>query len=102
MAEDARPNILQKSVQRIAASSLGAKVLVPTLHHMDRFVLLASGGHATATGLLTGVPVVTLTTIGAKSGQVRSVPLAGIPDGDKLVLIASNLGQRSILPGITI
>ena len=39
------------------------------------------------------LPLVTLTTIGAKSGQLRSTPLVGIPDGERLVLVASNFGQ---------
>ena len=37
--------------------------------------------------------MITLTTIGAKSGQLRTVPLVGIPDGDRWVVIASNFGQ---------
>jgi deazaflavin-dependent oxidoreductase (nitroreductase family) len=36
---------------------------------------------------------VTLTTTGAKSGQPRSVPLVGLPDGENIILIASNFGQ---------
>jgi deazaflavin-dependent oxidoreductase (nitroreductase family) len=87
------PNLLQKSIQRIAATSLGARLLVPSLHRVDRFVLRASGGRTTATAAAAGVPMLTLTTIGAKSGQVRSTPLIGIPDGDRMVLIASNFGQ---------
>ncbi len=93
MADDVKPNILQRSVQRIAATALGAMVFIATAHHADRIVLRISGGRTTAVGLMAGLPVLTLTTIGAKSGQLRSVPLVGIPDGDKLVLIASNFGQ---------
>ena len=63
------------------------------LHHIDRFVYEYSGGQHTAVNLLFGVPALTLTTIGAKSGLPRSVPLIGIPDGDDLILIASNWGQ---------
>jgi deazaflavin-dependent oxidoreductase (nitroreductase family) len=44
--------------------------------------------------LLTGLPVITLTTTGAKSGKKRSVPLIGIPDGDNYIVIASNWGQK--------
>jgi F420H(2)-dependent quinone reductase len=87
------PNIFQRAIQRIAATSLGARLLVPSLHRVDRFVLRASGGRTTATAAAAGVPMLTLTTIGAKSGQLRSTPLIGIPDGDRLVLIASNFGQ---------
>jgi deazaflavin-dependent oxidoreductase (nitroreductase family) len=90
---DAKPNILQRSIRRFATTPLGAKVFMATAHHADRIVLRVSGGRTTAVGLAAGLPVLTLTTIGAKSGQLRSVPLAAIRDGDKLVLIASNFGQ---------
>jgi deazaflavin-dependent oxidoreductase (nitroreductase family) len=88
-----QPNLLQKTVQRLAALAPVAALLVPLLHRMDRLVLRLSGGRTTALGLLAGLPLITLTTIGAKSGQLRSVPLVGIPDGERLILVASNFGQ---------
>jgi deazaflavin-dependent oxidoreductase (nitroreductase family) len=41
------------------------------------------------------VPVMLLTTTGAKSGQPRSLPLLYVTDGDRLILIASNYGKKS-------
>ena len=38
--------------------------------------------------------MVTVTTIGAKSNQPRSLPLVAIPDGENVILIASNYGQK--------
>jgi deazaflavin-dependent oxidoreductase (nitroreductase family) len=35
-----------------------------------------------------------LTTTGRRSGLARTTPLAGIPHGDRLVLVASNWGQE--------
>jgi deazaflavin-dependent oxidoreductase (nitroreductase family) len=90
---DVTPNIFQRSIQWFAATSLGSKLFIPTAHRLDRIVLRLSGGRTTMVGLAAGVPVITLTTIGTKSGQLRSVPLIGIPDGDRYVLIASNFGQ---------
>ncbi len=46
------------------------------------------------TNMLSGLPVVTVTTIGAKSSQPRSLPLVAIPDGENVILIASNYGQK--------
>jgi deazaflavin-dependent oxidoreductase (nitroreductase family) len=43
--------------------------------------------------MLAGLPVVTLTAVGARSGRLRTLPLVGIPDGEKVVLIASNFGR---------
>jgi deazaflavin-dependent oxidoreductase (nitroreductase family) len=37
---------------------------------------------------------VLLTTRGRRSGQLRTTPLAGVPDGDRLLLVASNWGQE--------
>ncbi|HET9658129.1 MAG TPA: nitroreductase family deazaflavin-dependent oxidoreductase [Kineosporiaceae bacterium] len=34
-----------------------------------------------------------LTTVGRRTGQPRTTPLAAIPEGDALVLVASNWGQ---------
>ena len=39
-----------------------------------------------------GRPLLLLTTIGAKSGQRRTTPMMYIPDGDRLLVIASNIG----------
>jgi deazaflavin-dependent oxidoreductase (nitroreductase family) len=42
--------------------------------------------------LSVGIPVVVLSTVGAKTGETREVPLAYFTDGDDVVLIASNYG----------
>src|SRR5215212_4193289 len=39
-----------------------------------------------------GRPLLLLTTTGAKSGQRRTTPLMYVPDGDRLLVIASNAG----------
>jgi deazaflavin-dependent oxidoreductase (nitroreductase family) len=55
-----------------------------------------SGGQMTLTNLLAGLPVVILTTTGARSGLPHTTPLARITDPanpDRFAVIASNLGQ---------
>jgi deazaflavin-dependent oxidoreductase (nitroreductase family) len=37
-------------------------------------------------------PLLLLTTTGARSGQRRTTPMMYIPDGDRLLVIASNIG----------
>jgi F420H(2)-dependent quinone reductase len=44
-------------------------------------------------GKMGKAPVLLLTTIGRKSGQPRTSPLFFQPDGDRLVIIASNGGS---------
>jgi deazaflavin-dependent oxidoreductase (nitroreductase family) len=43
-------------------------------------------------GAFDGRPLLLLTTTGARSGQPRTTPLMYVPDGDHLLLIASNSG----------
>jgi deazaflavin-dependent oxidoreductase (nitroreductase family) len=46
-------------------------------------------------GTLEGRPVVILTTIGAKTGNIRKNPVMRIKDGDTYVAVASNGGAAS-------
>jgi deazaflavin-dependent oxidoreductase (nitroreductase family) len=50
-----------------------------------------SGG--TVAGKMFGVPLVLLTTTGRRSGRPWTVPLMYHPDGDHLVIVASNGGR---------
>jgi deazaflavin-dependent oxidoreductase (nitroreductase family) len=50
----------------------------------------ANGGKVT--GAFANAPLLILTTIGAKSGQPREVPLVYTKDGDRIVIIASKGG----------
>lgn len=43
-------------------------------------------------GPMPGRPLVLLTTTGAKSGRRRTTPMMYIPDGDRLLVVASNAG----------
>lgn len=45
--------------------------------------------------------VVLLTSVGARSGALREVPLAYFTDGDDVILIASNYGGCGTPPGTT-
>jgi deazaflavin-dependent oxidoreductase (nitroreductase family) len=84
-------------VQKIASSRPGAWFFARTLHYFDRVVFKVSGGHVTMTSALAGLPVVLLTTTGAKSGLPRSLPLLCIRNErnpDRFALVASNWGQH--------
>lgn len=64
-----------------------------TLHHLDRAVFRVSGGRATFSAWAAGLPVVMLETTGARSGKLRALPILAFPEGDDLVVVASNYGQ---------
>jgi deazaflavin-dependent oxidoreductase (nitroreductase family) len=67
-------------------------LMARVLHHADALMLRLSRGRLTF-AQLSGLPIIELTTTGAKSGKQRILPLTGLPDGDKYALIASNFGQ---------
>ena len=88
------PNWLNRAVRALASSRMGARLLAPILHRLDRATLRLTGGQYTLSGLLAGIPTIILTTRGARSGKQRSVPLLGVPAGDEIVVIASNFGRE--------
>lgn len=57
-------------------------------------MLRLTGGRNTLTSLVTGLPTVTLTTMGARTGRRRTVVLVGMSVNSDVVLIASNWGQN--------
>jgi deazaflavin-dependent oxidoreductase (nitroreductase family) len=92
-ATQTHPNIVQRNIQRMVATAWAARALAQFLHLVDRPIFEWSGGRTTLTSLVTGLPIITLTTTGAKSGAARTVPLVALIDGPKLIVIASNFGQ---------
>jgi deazaflavin-dependent oxidoreductase (nitroreductase family) len=67
-------------------------LMVHILHHADTLMLHLSRSKMTF-AQFSGLPIIELTTTGAKSGKQRTLPLTGLPDGEKYILIASNFGQ---------
>lgn len=80
--------------RRIASSGPGARLFSLIAHHLDGAALRWTNGRFAPGAFLTGVPLVTLTAVGAKSGRPRSIPLLGTADGDNIILIASNWGGK--------
>lgn len=84
----------QRLIKRLVSLKPLAWLFARLLHHVDLRVLRWTKGRASLTSALTGLPIVTLTTIGAKSGLPRNLPLVGIPHGEEIVIIGSNFGQK--------
>jgi len=87
------PTGVHKLVQGFATSAPGAWVSSHTLHHVDRLVSNLTKGKTTASEVLAGLPVIEVTTTGAKSGQPRTAQLLGIPTRENLAIIGSGFGQ---------
>jgi len=86
-------NFLMRTFQQFLAWQPISWFMARVLHHADAFLLRLSGGKLTF-AQISGLPIIELTTTGAKSGKQRTLPLTGLPDGNKYALIASNYGQE--------
>jgi deazaflavin-dependent oxidoreductase (nitroreductase family) len=84
---------LRRMVRKTAATRpltwLYTRIQQPT----DQALYRLTRGRITASSLLSGLPVVLLTTTGARSGRHWTVPVLGIPDGESLIIVASNYGR---------
>lgn len=91
MNEHDRPLSFWKRIGfAFASSRAGGWFFVHVAPHIDRSLMRLSRGRLS---LAIGVPRLILTTIGAKSGQPRATPLVYLPDGDRVVVIASRGGD---------
>jgi deazaflavin-dependent oxidoreductase (nitroreductase family) len=88
-----RANAAQRGLRRAAASGPGSWLFARLAHRIDRPVYRITRGRHTFASLLSGLPVVMLTTTGARTGRPRTVPVLGLPTPDGLAVIASNFGQ---------
>jgi deazaflavin-dependent oxidoreductase (nitroreductase family) len=86
-------NAVQRLFRQAASTRATARFFAAALHHLDRPVMRLTGGRSSLTSVLTGLPIVELTTTGARSGLPRTLPVVGVPDGERLVLVASNYGS---------
>jgi deazaflavin-dependent oxidoreductase (nitroreductase family) len=88
-----KPGPLRRLVQK--ATYIVPMSLVPSraLPRIDRAFYRLSRRHTTLSAWVSGLPIVMLTTTGARTGQPRMVPVLAVPDGDRLVVIASNYGR---------
>lgn len=90
---DKRPNALQKLIHRFLMLRPVTAILARILHRADSLVYKISKGRHTVAEIV-GLPIIQLTTIGAKSGQPRTIPLVGLFNGERIALIGSNFGQK--------
>lgn len=84
---------LHRAMRRLGSTAPVAWLFARVLHRVDGAVYRLSGGRRTFAAAASGIPVVMLTTTGARSGAARTTPVLGVDDGDALIVIASNFGQ---------
>jgi deazaflavin-dependent oxidoreductase (nitroreductase family) len=83
--------LYERALEGFGRSAPGNWYLKRIAPRIDAPLLRLTGGRVSS---VYPVPVMLLTTTGAKSGQPRTIPLLYITDGDRLMLIASNYGQK--------
>jgi deazaflavin-dependent oxidoreductase (nitroreductase family) len=88
-----QPTSWQRGIQKIAGLPAFSAILARTLHRIDPVMLRWTANQQTATTWLTGLPVIWLTTTGARSRKPHKIPLVGIPCDRQMVVIASNFGS---------
>lgn len=89
-------NPLQRVTQRFASSRPGAWMFGHTAHRLDAVTLRVTRGRHTLAGLVAGIPVVTVTTTGRRSGAPRPSPLLAIPLAGDLALLGTNFGRAAM------
>jgi len=87
------PNPVQRSMQVLAETKAGSWTFQRTLYRLDRPLYRWTDGRVTLPGVLTGLPVILLTTTGAKSGLARTMPVMAVPLGHDLAVIGTNFAQ---------
>jgi deazaflavin-dependent oxidoreductase (nitroreductase family) len=83
-------------MRRTAAARPMSWLYARTLQHVDRFVYRLTKGRSTFTAQAAGLPVVMLTTTGARTGRPRTAPLVGISDGTGVIVIGTNYAQSPL------
>ena len=88
-----RPNVFQRMLHRFLMLRPTSAFLARNMHHIDAIMLRLSRGRHTVTEIV-GLPIIQITTIGARTSEPRAMPLVSLFDGEKIALIASNFGQK--------
>lgn len=78
-------------INNLSVTPFGVWLVKSFSARVDPLIYRLTGGRYTSSGPLT-IPQLTLTTIGRKSGKERTVQLGYTPDGDDVLVVASNFG----------
>jgi deazaflavin-dependent oxidoreductase (nitroreductase family) len=84
-----------RGVRRAAATGPASWLLARSLRHIDHLLEGLFGHRARATEMLAGLPVVSLTTTGARSGRPRSVRLVPVVTTEVFAVLGTNFGEAN-------
>src|SRR5882762_839253 len=83
---------IDKVLEAFAKTKVGGFYFVNIGNKIDRPLLKMSNGRISVK-FFSSTPVLLLKHTGAKSGLTRETPLVYTPDGDSVILVASNAGS---------
>ena len=86
------PSRLVRSLRAAVSTAPASAVLARTLRPADALLSRWGAARTGASGLLVGLPVVTLTTTGARSGLPRTVPLIPVVTEAAFAVLGTNFG----------
>jgi deazaflavin-dependent oxidoreductase (nitroreductase family) len=84
--------VYARLINSLSATRAGSWLVRHLASRLDPWLFGVSDGRFTITGRPT-LPMLSLTTIGRNSGQLRTVQLAFQRDGDSYLVVASAMGQ---------
>ena len=84
--------VYERTLEKFARMPVGDWYMKRIAPRVDPPLLRLTGGRISS---VYPVPIMLLTTTGAKTGEPRTLPLLYVTDGDRLILIASNYGNTT-------
>ena len=87
-----KPNAFQRLIHQVVMLRLVTAFLADKMYIIDKLVLNLTKGKYTISEFA-GWTIIQLTTTGAKTGQMRTSPLIGLTDRDKIAIIGSSFGR---------
>lgn len=81
----------QRAIAPLGGTRLGSWYFATIARRIDPYILRATRGRLTSVG---PAPVLTLATVGARTGRRRETPLLFFRRGDDFVVVASNYGRE--------
>jgi deazaflavin-dependent oxidoreductase (nitroreductase family) len=88
------PTRFKRAILPVALSGPGTWFYINVASRIDPALIRATGGRVDSS--FGAVPLLLLTTRGARSGQPRTVPLLYFTDGGDVVLMASSFGRPKL------
>jgi deazaflavin-dependent oxidoreductase (nitroreductase family) len=90
-----RQNVAQRWVIALVSTRPVSALSRRVLPSLDRIFLRLTKGRSTLTSFSSGLPVLWLTTAGARTKEKRTVPLLGFPIGEDLAVLGTHFGSQA-------